>query len=64
MVYAIIEKTNGKCVNRILWDGVAPWAPPQGAEIEQMAEAFVGDDCEKKSGKWKTKLKLVIETQP
>jgi hypothetical protein len=29
MIYAILN-SQGKCINRIVWDGQAKWQPPQG----------------------------------
>jgi hypothetical protein len=29
MRYAILN-AEGQCVNRILWDGISPWNPPEG----------------------------------
>lgn len=29
MQYAILN-AEGQCVNRILWDGISPWNPPEG----------------------------------
>lgn len=29
MTYAIIN-SEGKCINRVVWDGVTPWEPPAG----------------------------------
>lgn len=31
MQYAILN-AEGQCVNRILWDGIAPWSPPEGCQ--------------------------------
>lgn len=27
--YAILN-SEGRCINRILWDGISPWRPPAG----------------------------------
>jgi hypothetical protein len=29
MIYAILN-SEGKCINRIVWDGQSDWQPPQG----------------------------------
>lgn len=29
MIYAILDD-NGRCINRILWDGESAWQPPEG----------------------------------
>jgi hypothetical protein len=29
MQYAILN-TEGQCINRILWDGISEWQPPEG----------------------------------
>lgn len=29
MIYAILD-SEGKCINRTVWDGVSPWSPPEG----------------------------------
>ena len=29
MIYAILD-SEGKCINRIVWDGVSDWQPPEG----------------------------------
>jgi hypothetical protein len=29
MQYAILD-SSGRCINRILWDGVSDWQPPEG----------------------------------
>lgn len=29
MVYAILNG-EGRCINRILWDGISEWQPPEG----------------------------------
>jgi hypothetical protein len=29
MQYAILDST-GRCVNRVLWDGISDWQPPDG----------------------------------
>lgn len=29
MIYAILD-SNGRCINRILWDGETEWQPPEG----------------------------------
>jgi len=29
MQYAVLN-AEGQCVNRVLWDGIAPWSPPEG----------------------------------
>jgi hypothetical protein len=29
MIYAILD-SNGRCINRILWDGASDWQPPEG----------------------------------
>lgn len=29
MVYAILD-SEGRCINRILWDGISTWQPPEG----------------------------------
>lgn len=31
MQYAILNE-DGKCINRILWDGITPWNPPAGCQ--------------------------------
>lgn len=28
MIYAILD-TDGKCINRVLWDGESDWQPPE-----------------------------------
>lgn len=28
-VYAILD-ADGRCINRVLWDGESPWQPPSG----------------------------------
>lgn len=29
MIYAILD-SEGKCINRTIWDGVSEWQPPEG----------------------------------
>lgn len=29
MIYAILD-SEGKCINRTVWDGVTEWQPPEG----------------------------------
>lgn len=29
MIYAILD-SDGKCINRTVWDGVSDWQPPDG----------------------------------
>lgn len=29
MIYAILD-SEGKCLNRIIWDGKSDWRPPEG----------------------------------
>lgn len=29
MIYAVLNE-EGKCVNRVLWDGTNTWSPPEG----------------------------------
>lgn len=29
MIYAILD-SEGKCINRTIWDGVSDWQPPEG----------------------------------
>ena len=29
MIYAILD-SEGRCINRILWDGESEWQPPEG----------------------------------
>lgn len=29
MIYAILD-SEGKCINRTIWDGVTNWQPPEG----------------------------------
>lgn len=29
MIYAILD-SEGKCINRTVWDGISPWQPPEG----------------------------------
>lgn len=29
MTYAVIN-SDGKCINRVVWDGQTPWSPPEG----------------------------------
>lgn len=29
MIYAILD-SEGKCINRVLWDGQSDWQPPDG----------------------------------
>lgn len=29
MIYAILD-SEGKCINRTVWDGVSDWQPPEG----------------------------------
>jgi hypothetical protein len=31
MQYAVLN-AEGKCINRILWDGITPWSPPKGCQ--------------------------------
>lgn len=31
MQYAVLN-AEGQCINRILWDGIAPWNPPEGCQ--------------------------------
>lgn len=31
MQYAVLN-AEGQCVNRVLWDGVSPWNPPEGCQ--------------------------------
>lgn len=39
--YAVIDEATGKIVNVVMWDGVAPWAPPVGTRAEQSDTASV-----------------------
>lgn len=29
MTYAVLNE-EGKCINRVVWDGKSPWSPPEG----------------------------------
>jgi len=31
MRYAVLN-AEGKCINRVIWDGVTPWSPPEGCQ--------------------------------
>ena len=31
MIYAILD-SEGKCINRIMWDGITEWQPPEGCK--------------------------------
>ena len=44
MRYAIIQSNIVQTV--VVWDGVAPWSPPEGTELVQLAD---GEPC---GGSW------------
>ena len=35
--YAVVNEEDGMCVNVVVWDGVAPWAPPLGTFVVELA---------------------------
>lgn len=34
MIYEVIDTVSKKCVNKIVWDGVSPWSPPENHEAQ------------------------------
>jgi hypothetical protein len=44
MIYAVLN-SQGECINRIKWDGIAEWQPPEGctaiADPEHLYPVFI-----------------------
>ncbi len=50
--YAIINESNGKCINVALWDGVSQWNPGEGLVAVRSDEIKIDDDCQLVDGVW------------
>jgi hypothetical protein len=49
MIYAILD-SEGRCINRILWDGESEWQPPEGctavADPDNLHPVYVEPELE------------------
>ncbi len=43
MRYAVVDSTTNIVLNVVLWDGVAPWSPPENTYVIQSDTLEIGD---------------------
>lgn len=60
-VYKIIDLEKNKCVNAVVWDGIAPWTPPVNSVPIQNDQIQIKDEAHVVNGKYELKKKFKAE---